>query len=278
MMGLGWRLVNLASHMLEPRDRESACGDIAESGEPAGRALLEILGLVVRRQAALWRDWRPWLAAIGVAGVVATFLIPIGLGLDADIDLQVRTYWNLGVHYGSGASPGFDIFHMICVAAALVLWTWASGFVLGALSGRTIWVTGAVFYFIGHIWRSLRWFLFGAPVIPKGYFTWSVLHIFLPLDIPAVFFLVLLVWGARRGLRKHTLSLAPALMLAAAIVILAVLIIWQDGSYATAFRVWSGGAWPESKQSILPYMLVSWPAAYIVATARSRSLFVGRLP
>ena len=35
------------------------------------RALIEVFGLVARREAAQWRDWRPWLAL--------ALLIPFGV-------------------------------------------------------------------------------------------------------------------------------------------------------------------------------------------------------
>jgi hypothetical protein len=39
-----------------------------------GRALAEVLGLVVRRQAGLWADWQPWVSVLAIA-------LPIGLML-----------------------------------------------------------------------------------------------------------------------------------------------------------------------------------------------------
>ncbi|MBZ5634636.1 MAG: hypothetical protein LAO55_16045 [Acidobacteriia bacterium] len=60
------------SRMLEPDEREASRGDLAESGEHGGQALLGLVGLVVRRQAALWKDWRPWLALVGL-------VIPLGM-------------------------------------------------------------------------------------------------------------------------------------------------------------------------------------------------------
>ena len=46
-------LIDRVSRCLEPNERDAVLGDFTESGEPAGRALLDLLGLVVRRQAAL---------------------------------------------------------------------------------------------------------------------------------------------------------------------------------------------------------------------------------
>ena len=53
--------------MLPPHEREVVQGDLLEGGESAWQSLVGILGLVIRREAALWRNWRPWLAAFGLA-------------------------------------------------------------------------------------------------------------------------------------------------------------------------------------------------------------------
>jgi hypothetical protein len=61
MIRLWWWCIDRLSGMLEPAEREAVRGDLAESGAAAPRALGEVLGLVIRRQAALWKDWRPWI-------------------------------------------------------------------------------------------------------------------------------------------------------------------------------------------------------------------------
>src|SRR5262249_43945824 len=66
-MTLGWRLVDVVSRLLEPDEREAVCGDLTESGASGGQALVELLGLVARRQASQWAHVAPWLACIGIA-------------------------------------------------------------------------------------------------------------------------------------------------------------------------------------------------------------------
>ena len=56
-----WGAVDIVSGMLDPTEREAVRGDLIESGETGNQALLGVLGLLCRRQAALWSDWRPWL-------------------------------------------------------------------------------------------------------------------------------------------------------------------------------------------------------------------------
>jgi hypothetical protein len=39
-----------------------------------------------------------------------------------------------------------DILFFMCFAVVIIIWSWMSGFVLSALSGRTIWLTGFLLY------------------------------------------------------------------------------------------------------------------------------------
>jgi len=54
-----WWLVDKLSSVLEANERDAVRGDFAESGATGGQALRDMAGLVARRQAALWMDWRP---------------------------------------------------------------------------------------------------------------------------------------------------------------------------------------------------------------------------
>jgi hypothetical protein len=66
MTRVWWWLADMVSRLLEPDECDAVRGDLAESGATGGEALRDLLGLVVRRQAALWMDWRPWLALVGL--------------------------------------------------------------------------------------------------------------------------------------------------------------------------------------------------------------------
>lgn len=74
MTRICWWLVNIVSRLLEPDERDAVRGDFAESSETGGRALRDVLGLVVRRQVTLWKDWRPWLALAGLVGPLGMLL------------------------------------------------------------------------------------------------------------------------------------------------------------------------------------------------------------
>jgi hypothetical protein len=57
-----WWLADASSRMLDSNEREAVHGDLAESLETGGQALRNVLGLVIRRQLAVWRGWQPWVS------------------------------------------------------------------------------------------------------------------------------------------------------------------------------------------------------------------------
>ena len=150
MTRLCWSFVELASRLLDQPEREVVRGDLAECGAGAGRALREVLGLVVRRQAAAWFDWRPWF-------ILAAIVIPIGFLLShasrwwgVHHAINLANYWVLwDVSYL--AYPGYrnDVIRMAVWTGAAWLalagWSWTTGFVVGRVSRRTVWLTVVLF-------------------------------------------------------------------------------------------------------------------------------------
>jgi hypothetical protein len=66
MTSTSWPLVQVATRLLEPDEREAVLGDLLEAGEGGWSGLPGVLGLVVRRQLQLFRNWRPWAASFGL--------------------------------------------------------------------------------------------------------------------------------------------------------------------------------------------------------------------
>ena len=153
MRGIGCVLADLAATLLEPQERDVVRGDLAECGVGGWCAFLEVLGLVARRQAALWADWRPWIAVIAI-------VVPIGLMLShatrwwADayaIDIQIYTQlWDISYlkYPGWPRELSLVLWSGTLSAAALAGWSWASGYVLASLSRRTGWIAIALFALI----------------------------------------------------------------------------------------------------------------------------------
>jgi hypothetical protein len=267
-----WWLACGISRLLHPAEREAVYGDLAESHSSGAAALTNIFGLVVRRQLAMWLNWRPWLALVGIVALAGFLLSEFLLRFGTGIFLQLRTYFKYGVHYETGVSAMQDTCHLAILALALISWSWGSGFVLASLSGRTLWLTAPLFY----------------VVVQNSFFTYSVLsgstviadphpplwllaaNRLLPLNPAQLFFVPAAIWGAYRGSRGVPLMLKPAITLAGFTAALTLLLFWSDGWYETALRNLSDGAWHTTPWPLrlLPILLLSWPFPYMLFANR----------
>jgi len=293
----GW-LLGVLARALEPSDRHAVLGDIAESGEGIFAALRDLLGLILRRQAALWAHWQPWLALLGIGVVAGVSLSRIAGGFTGGVFQQWRTYEKYGVHYATGVTPRQDFAFMACLAAGLIVWSWTSGFVLQSLSGRAAWVTWLVFCLAT---LDLHLFLFPAlcgaflatrrRVLPLRY-AYILINLSIVFQIPGTWvmrgwhataqqtwlllglsvldlhlFLLPALCGAFFGARRRVLPVRYAYSLGAAVMVLAILATWMSGWYATAEEAWSRGAWHGGSRATLQFLLVSWPAFYLLINA-----------
>jgi hypothetical protein len=191
MNGIDWPLLEFASKLLERNEREVVLGDLLETNESAWQGLLDVFGLVLRRQAALWRDPRPWLAGFGVALPSGFLLMGVSLSVSC-------TYQRLINHkvYDAWWPTGHEGFSLLLSHIFLLIaWSWAGGYVAGSVSRRTFWVSA-----------TLSLFPF---VICFGIFRLeSVFKLYLFL------FLLPAILGVRQGLRNARISLRSASLLA----------------------------------------------------------------
>lgn len=229
MTGIGWSLVGTISQFLEYDEREAVLGDLVEAGESAWQVLLDVLGLVIRRQAGAWRNWRPWLAAFGLALPCSLFL----MGFSVTVSRTYQQSINSTILKTTGLSltPGLSL--LLWQVLLLASWSWTGGFVVGALSRRTIWASAA---------------LCCLPCL----FCLSRFNIESLSRFCLLLFLAPALWGACQGLRFTRIKLGPAIVLASAVTVLTIP-TWN-----------SNGPW-------LPNWALSWPAWYLVATARRPS-------
>jgi hypothetical protein len=265
-----WWLADMVSRLLERGECDAVRGDLAESGATGGAALRDLLGLVVRRQAALWNDWRPWLALVGLVG-------PLGVLLSQLCKLSVETsaiYAWLYVNNWTWtflASPGArsDLAHysagFFLDYVTLMCWSWTCGFVVGSLSRRAVGVNGAVFSLV----------VFGELLaVPQHHngandvvFSLTFYSVVFPVILRSVLVLFPALWGMHQGLRRVTL---PLLQTIAGSVAVATLTARATGSLHVS-GIW--GWWPlvrTSSQLPVLSLVLMWPAGYIVATASWR--------
>lgn len=208
MKNVGWFFVEMLTHLLEHDEREAVLGDLIEANESAWGGFTGVLGLVIRRQLLLWKSWRPWLAAFGLALPGSLFL----MGLSVSISLAYQRLFAPTVLQATGVAigPGFTLF--LCNVLLLIGWSWAGGFVLGTLSRRTLQISA--------ICSFLPCLLCLSEFRIESLSRFCLLIFLLPA-----------IWGVRRGLHLVKMKLSSALILAIAITLLTIP-TWK-----------SGGAW-----------------------------------
>jgi hypothetical protein len=206
MTNLSWLWIDIASSLLEPSEREAVVGDLIEAGERGQQALLAIVGLWARRQLHLWKNWRPWLAAFGLA-IPGSFLL-MGFSLSVS---HVYQQWIGG--------PGRTL--LLCNVILLIGIAWTGAFLVGSLSRRTLWVSMAM---------SFAPCLFCLERFRIESLSRFSLLLFLP---PAI-------WGALRSLHVARIRLDAALVLAIGLTLLTIPAWSADGAWIPNWAL----SWP----------------------------------
>ncbi|HKE85356.1 MAG TPA: hypothetical protein VKB50_16450, partial [Vicinamibacterales bacterium] len=209
--GIRWRAVERLSRLLERDEREAVWGDLIESHTSPARALREVAGLVVRRQAEVWLDWRPWFALVTIA-VPLGFLLSVASRGFAD---NAASYFWLYVRTGSWAYftvPGWrrDVIAVTVGAAgsflALVGWSWTTGYALGRIARRACWIV-AFFFGAFVITATLPSTTTGIMGYPEAHF--RPVGLFFSGVVRVAFVLWPAWFGLTRG-REHTALRASA--------------------------------------------------------------------
>ncbi|HEX7284550.1 MAG TPA: hypothetical protein VF532_00110 [Candidatus Angelobacter sp.] len=290
-----WRLADLLSHALEPAEREAVRGDLVECGESGGQALRDVLGLVVRRQAALLADWHSWVILTGLIVPLGMLLSVISTVTANRTAIYLWMYAN-NWHWAYLANPGFW-YVLAEVGGTIFLWcltlacaAWTSGFVLGAASRRNIPANSLLLclmlVFGGLVsvplyWQYLSSFyqrVLGFP-LPSGrdgvVFALAFYRAVFPLIVQATLVLLPAIWGMREGshmperrpLFKTVLWTATAMALAAVLFQAPGLVFFlKTLLLKSSVRSGLGNSW----EIRLLQLAVYWPVAYIIAIAGSR--------
>jgi hypothetical protein len=271
-----WWLTHGLSRILESHEQDAVLGDIAESDMSSGQALIELLGLVMRRQAALWKDWQPWLALLGLVAPLGMLLSLVsrwwadGSAIYSYIYIENWTWWYL-------ASPGArsDLAHTIARFLtdylALVGWSWTIGFVLGSLSRCTVWLNAIVFYlvlFAGTLGSTTS----ARNPMNDGIFSLAFYSVVFPLALRTALVVVPSLCGMHKGIRLAALPLPKTLLWALPILVL-TLLAHRSLEAAVIFSRWQREgplnlslASLRYAQWLLP-LAVMWPVGYMVAVA-----------
>jgi hypothetical protein len=272
-----WWLADLVSRLLDEPERDVVRGDLAECGAGACRTLHEVFGLVLRRQAANWVDWRPWFALLGA-------VLPIGLllshasrwwGVTAGNDLA--NYWVLW-DFSYLAYPGWrnDVIRMaVWVGGAwvtLVGWSWTTGFVVGRLSRRTRWLVASIFVLVivAGTWGTVT----TAQRAANPSLQYHLVFVVFPRLVRTFLVILPMLLGASRGSKDVSLPLFPTVL---GLCLLAATTLMISQSLENAL-VFGRGSIPEdpgpdgfvvSADDPRPWWPLSvvmlWPAAYVLA-------------
>lgn len=254
---------------LEPDEQAAVAGDLTEAGVTGAEALRDVLGLVARRQAMLWKNWQPWLALVGLVLIAGDTLRPVALRIVGSVGFQL---WSCTVEenrLNNGLTPGEEAFLLLSFFLALFLWSWTWGFVLGSLSGRVLRITGALFcaMMFAPLIQGLRFLKFSAA--PEMLLPQLLLLLILALNP-----LFPLLAGARQGLKLRKIDRNQARLLAATVTLLTIFVTWTGGWYGIAHETWSHGQWrgavPLWPQRLAQLLVLAWPALYMVLTAHPK--------
>ncbi len=288
-MKVGAWLIRRVIRTSEPDLQDAVVGDVAELKMGDRRAVRELLGFVLRRQAMLWRSWKPWLGLVGIVGPVGVILSHISVGVVGGLSRQVLIYWQYGVPYSSGLTGAQEFVSLVCGSLAVICFSWVGGFVLGTLSGDTLYVNQTLF--------CLVWFCLCGPLmtlIILGRLLLNALHLVtlrglvvhnfgvfdfiffaaFPLILESLLFLIPALAGMRRGRCGRKLGMLRTLLLAVSVSALTALVTWMGGWRQVALERWSEGTWnaggPSWQERLVPLLVVSWPVLYLLAMLRAR--------
>ena len=226
-------MIEWVAQCLERDEREAVLGDLAEGKQVGLRGLKDVLGLVVRRQAARW-EWRCGLVGAGLSFGGSLLL----MGISVSLSLSGVELLRSGVLPQGTASTTQVLSELISQSVLLLGCAWSCGYFVAHFSRRMLWASG---------------FLCCVPCC--FCFTRFCIE---PLSPWCLFlFLVPAFAGARRALRGGSLRSGLALLLALAVTA-AMLLCWvSEGSH------WNWVA------RVFDPLLVG-PAWYLLSEARAR--------
>ena len=220
-----WSLVEFAARPLDRDEREVVLGDSIEAANSPLQALSGVLGFVLRRQIMLWKSWRPWFAVF-IFGVPCTVLLmAVSISVTCTFDRLMGFKVN---HWAPTGHEGFAM--LLCHIFLLIACSWATGFTLGSLSPRTLWVNASLGMYLAIFCAS------------------RMLHMLAVSRLAPFLFLVPALWGIYQGMRVVQLRFTTAFLLASTITVLMI------------------AAWTDNALWIPNWLLIS-PAWFLVAMA-----------
>lgn len=276
MNGFCWWLTGIASGALEPNERDAVLGDFTESGEAGGQALCGILSLIARRQAELWKDWRPWLILASLV-IPLAWLLSIAARLTAGSSavylwsylnnwdwalLRYATFWYILRDAAIAVSTQ---------CAILICWSWSAGFLLGSVSRRLVPSNCLLFCLISLLGEVLvasrylqNWFFHPFAQQSDPVSALMAYRELFPVLVLLALVLIPIAWAMRGARLKQLPKPVRIILLIAGIFTIIGMVIQQPG---LGFFVKAHGrlgflsGWPRE----FLHFVVYWPVAYLLA-------------
>lgn len=295
-----WWVVEPVSRFLEHDERDALLGDVEESRQNGPRALLDVLDVVIRRQACLWMTPRPWLLFFGL-------ILPLGMLLSIlsrqKSDMSAIYLWMYANNWDAALThnPGFwRLFAETAVSVfigylALACWSWTGGFVLGWLSRAMSTLNSlllCLILFFGQVVGAPDYFAFfrdkafgglhlpdaNAAVFEVGFY-----RVVLPVIVQIVMVAIPALWGLRVARHMGKVSrFDGAGLFAAATTTLVVVATPEVGLWfflaARTFHInVPAGIWNGIRALEYLRPLEFWPIVFLIAHAmRQRGLRMAR--
>ncbi len=134
---------NILARLLGPAEREAVLGDLAERGASTLETVRELLGLIARRQSAMWGHWRPWTALV-------LLIVPLSFALSlqsrytsGNTSIYLWLYFNnwdwrlVGMTAFQNQFPRY-IAEVFLRYLTLICYAWIGGFVIGGTARRAL--------------------------------------------------------------------------------------------------------------------------------------------
>jgi hypothetical protein len=277
--------------MLDPAEHEVVCGDLTESGESGRQAFREVLGLVIRRQAAVWANWQPWLCLVGLVIPLSMVLSVVCRRTTDPTAVYLWMYannwdWQLltlrGFWYqlsDTSAMVGITYLTLIC-------WSWSAGFLLGAASRRAVRANSVLLGFLlafsalvgaplylTHFERNLHLLLPPIGAFPDPVFSLVFYRVFFPLLVQAMLVFLPSLFGMRAGAQRAGVRPVVLVLLCTAAITTVVAMVMQSPDLWMFLRIHQrGGTWWGNWQGQVLRSIVYWPLVYLFATTGARLL------
>ena len=286
-----WLVVLWLSELLGQAEREAVLGDLTEYGDSGGRAIANVLGLVVRRKTAVLLDLRLWLSVAFVVLPVSFLLSAIAHATAGEGAVYSWMYLN-NWDWALTRNAGFWLvlretamnFSITCLV--LVCWSWSAGFLIGCFPNavlqagqNTFILLLAVSFLVNAPARFIHFWMFlhGLPLRPSLPDTHAPItanvfyHVFFPWIVLAILVILPALSGIRQGNRSLLLKrkMRVVLLTAATISVLVMLIHEPGFGFLLGARV---GAWLWRNRNAMPVppWLCCWPMFYFLAIGFGR--------